>query len=52
MTTKLAHILGPAMVATAAMLTDEPRWILLVLMPLFLAGAFMLALVREQPVSA
>lgn len=52
MTTKLAHVLGPAMVATAAMLTDEPRWILLVLMPLFLAGAFMLALVRERPVSA
>jgi UMF1 family MFS transporter len=52
MTTKLAHVLGPAMVAIAAMLTDEPRWILLVLIPLFLAGAFMLMLVRERPVNA
>ena len=52
MTTKLAHVLGPAMVAIAAMLTDEPRWILLVLMPLFLAGAFMLMLVRERPLNA
>ncbi len=52
MTTKFAHILGPAMVAIAAMLTDEPKWILLVLMPLFFCGAFLLTLVREQPVSA
>lgn len=52
MTTKFAHVLGPAMVAIAAMLSDEPRWILLVLMPLFLAGAFLLALVREQPANA
>lgn len=52
MTTKFAHVLGPAMVAIAAMLTDEPRWILLVLMPLFFAGAFLLALVREEPVNA
>lgn len=52
MTTKFAHVLGPAMVAVAAMLTDEPRWILLVLMPLFFAGAFLLTLVRERPVSA
>jgi UMF1 family MFS transporter len=51
MTTKFAHVLGPAMVAIAAMLTDEPRWILLVLMPLFFAGAFLLMLVREPPVS-
>jgi UMF1 family MFS transporter len=52
MTTKFAHVLGPAMVAIAAMLTDEPRWILLVLMPLFFAGAFLLTLVRERPLSA
>jgi MFS transporter, UMF1 family len=51
MTTKFAHVLGPAMVAIAAMLTDEPRWILLVLMPLFFAGAFLLTLVRERPLS-
>ncbi len=52
MTTKFAHVLGPAMVAIAAMLTDEPKWILLVLMPLFFCGAFLLTLVREQPLSA
>ncbi len=48
MTTKFAHVLGPAMVAFAAMVTDEPQWILLVLMPLFFAGAFLLTLVREH----
>lgn len=52
MTTKFAHVLGPAMVAVTAMLSDEPKWVLLVLMPLFLCGAFLLALVRERPVSA
>jgi UMF1 family MFS transporter len=48
MTTKLAHVLGPAMVAVAAMLSDDPKWVLLVLMPLFLCGGFLLALVRER----
>jgi len=48
MTTKFAHVLGPAMVATAAMLSDDPKWILLALMPLFLAGGFLLTLVREE----
>ena len=48
MTTKLAHVLGPAMVAVAAMLSDDPKWVLLVLMPLFLSGGFLLALVRER----
>jgi len=47
MTTKFAHVLGPAMVAVAAMLSDDPKWVLLVLMPLFFCGAFMLMLVRE-----
>jgi UMF1 family MFS transporter len=46
MTTKFAHVLGPAMVAIAAMLSDDPKWVLLALMPMFLAGAFLLALVR------
>jgi len=52
MTTKFAHVLGPAMVAVAAMLWDDPKWILLALMPLFFAGAFLLALVREKPARA
>ncbi len=52
MTTKFAHVLGPAMVAVTAMLSDNPKWVLLVLMPLFLAGAFLLTLVREPPSEA
>jgi len=34
------------MVAIAAMLSDNPKWVLLALMPLFLTGAFILTLVR------
>ncbi len=52
MTTKFAHVLGPAMVAIAAMLSDDPKWILLALMPLFFAGAFLLTLVREHEPTA
>ncbi|MGI9238937.1 MAG: MFS transporter [Woeseiaceae bacterium] len=46
MVTKLAHVLGPAMVAIAAMLSDDPKWVLLALMPLFLAGGLLLTIVR------
>jgi len=49
MVTKLAHVLGPAMVAVAAMLSDDPKWVLLTLMPFFLAGGFLLTIVRTQP---
>ena len=48
MTTKFAHVVGPAMVAIAAMLSDDPKWVLLVLMPLFFCGGFLLTLVRIQ----
>ena len=48
MTTKFAHVVGPAMVAIAAMLSDDPKWVLLVLMPLFFCGGFLLTLVRVQ----
>ncbi len=47
MTTKFAHVIGPLMVGIAALLSDNPKWILLTLMPLFLAGGFLLTLVRE-----
>jgi UMF1 family MFS transporter len=50
MTTKFAHVLGPALVAVAAMLSDDPKWVLLVLMPLFLGGGFLLTLVRDSDV--
>lgn len=50
MTTKFAHVLGPALVAIAAILSDDSKWVLLALMPMFLAGAFLLALVRMPSV--
>lgn len=50
MTTKFAYILGPAMVAIAAWLSDDPKWVLIALMPLFPAGALLLALVREPEI--
>ncbi len=46
MVTKFAHVLGPAMVAVAAMLSDDPKWVLLALMPLFLAGGLLLTIVQ------
>ena len=50
MTTKFAHVLGPAMVATVAILSDDSKWVLLALMPMFLAGALLLTLVRMPTV--
>ncbi len=47
MTTKFSHVLGPALVAVAAMLSDDPKWVLLVLMPLFVCGGFLLTRVRS-----
>jgi UMF1 family MFS transporter len=49
MVTKFAHVLGPAMVAVAATLSDDPKWVLLTLMPLFLVGGLLLGLVRVEP---
>lgn len=49
MVTKFAHVLGPAMVAVAATLSDDPKWVLLTLMPLFLVGGLLLGLVRTAP---
>ena len=52
MVTKFAHVLGPAMVAVAATLSDDPKWVLLTLMPLFLVGGLLLGLVRLEPNAA
>ncbi len=46
MVTKFAHVLGPAMVAIAATLSDDPKWVLMTLIPLFLVGGLMLQLVQ------
>ena len=48
MTTKFAHVIGPALVAIAAMLSDDPEWVLLALLPLFFLGGFLLTLVRDD----
>jgi UMF1 family MFS transporter len=50
MVTKFAHILGPILVGTAAIFSDEPKFIITAVLPMFLFGAFFLA--RIQPAEA
>jgi UMF1 family MFS transporter len=47
--TKFAHVLGSSMVAIAAMLSSDPSWVLLALLPLFIAGGMLLGVVRTEP---
>ncbi len=47
--TKFAHVLGSSMVAIAALLSTDPSWILLALLPLFIAGGMLLGVVRTVP---
>jgi len=42
MVTKLSHVLGPFIVGITATFSDEPRYVLLVLIPLFMLGAILL----------
>jgi UMF1 family MFS transporter len=42
MLTKFAHILGPFLVFVVALISDEPKFILLALVPLFLSGGLVL----------
>ncbi len=51
MLTKFAHVLGPMLVGVAAMLSDDPKWVLLTLMPLFIGGGMLLGVVREEQAS-
>ena len=46
MLTKFGHILGPLFVGIAAIYSDEPKFILVVLLPLFITGAIVLTRVR------
>jgi len=46
MVTKFGHILGPVLVGLAAMLSDDPKWVLMALMPLFIGGGLLLTVVR------
>ena len=48
MLTKFAHVLGPILVGIAATVSDDPKWVLLALMPLFIGGGMLLAVVREK----
>jgi len=45
MVTKLSHVLGPMLVGIAATFSDEPKYVLLSLMPLFIGGAVILRLI-------
>lgn len=47
MLTKFAHVLGPSLVGVAAMLSDDPKWVLMALMPLFIGGGMLLTVVRS-----
>jgi len=52
MLTKFAHVLGPALVGVAVILSDDPKWVLLALMPLFIGGGMLLTVVRGGRVPA
>lgn len=42
MVTKFSHVLGPVLVGIVALMSDEPKYILLVLLPMFVIGALLL----------
>ena len=42
MVTKLSHVIGPALVGIGAAVSDRPQALLIVLLPLFIAGALLL----------
>jgi UMF1 family MFS transporter len=47
MITKFAHAFGPGLVGIAAVMSDNPRIILLALLPLFILGGLLLASVKK-----
>jgi UMF1 family MFS transporter len=48
MVTNLARVLGPLLVGIAATVSDDPKWVLLALLPLFVGGGVLLSVVREK----
>lgn len=50
MLTKFGHILGPVLVGIAAIFSDEPKFIIAAVMPMFVLGAVFLSRVRLEPV--
>ncbi len=51
MLTKFAHVLGPVLIGIALFLSDEPKFILVAVLPMFLLGALILTRV-EAPAEA
>ena len=47
MITKFAHVLGPSLVGIAALLSEEPKVVLLAVLPLFILGGAILSSVRK-----
>ena len=50
MLTKFAHVLGPVLIGIVVAFTDEPKYILVTVLPMFLLGAVLLAKV-DAPAS-
>lgn len=50
MLTKFAHVLGPVLIGIVIFFSDEPRFILIAILPMFLLGAGVLTRVRVAPV--
>ena len=48
MVTKLSHVVGPFLVGIAAIVSDDPKFILLALLPMFVVGVALLARVRSH----
>ena len=48
MVTKLSHVVGPFLVGVATIFSDEPKYILLALLPMFIIGVTLLAKVRKH----
>ena len=47
MLTKLAHVLGPMSVGIGALLSDDPKFVLITLLPLFIIGTVLLTRVTD-----
>ena len=51
MLTKFAHVLGPVLIGITLFLSDDPKFILIAVLPMFVLGAFLLMRV-ESPADA
>jgi UMF1 family MFS transporter len=48
MLTKFAHVLGPVLIGIVVAFTDEPKFILVTVLPMFILGALLLARVETR----